>query len=67
NELDKVEREFLVLKAGSLNHHQYTSRFNEMARLVPHLVSTEERRVKLYMEGLPPKVRIHVKANAPKS
>ncbi|KAD3336800.1 hypothetical protein E3N88_32319 [Mikania micrantha] len=38
-----------------------------MARLVPHLVSTEERRVKLYMEGLPPKVRIHVKANAPKT
>ena len=37
NELDKVEREFLVLKAGSLNHRQYTSRFNEMARLVPHL------------------------------
>ncbi|KAD3068885.1 hypothetical protein E3N88_36765 [Mikania micrantha] len=67
NELDKVEREFLVLKAGSLNHRQYTSRFNEMARLVPHLVSTEERRVKLYMEGLPPKVRIHVKANAPKT
>ncbi|KAD4888454.1 hypothetical protein E3N88_20527 [Mikania micrantha] len=67
NELDKVEREFLVLKAGSLNHRQYTSRFNEMVRLVPHLVSTEERRVKLYMEGLPPKVRIHVKANAPKT
>ncbi|KAD4385553.1 hypothetical protein E3N88_25722 [Mikania micrantha] len=67
NELDKVEREFLVLKAGSLNHRQYTSRFNEMARFVPHLVSTEERRVKLYMEGLPPKVRIHVKANAPKT
>ncbi|KAD5508139.1 hypothetical protein E3N88_15842 [Mikania micrantha] len=67
NELNKVEREFLVLKAGSLNHRQYTSRFNEMARLVPHLVATEERRVKLYMEGLPPKVRIHVKANAPKT
>ncbi|KAD4981997.1 hypothetical protein E3N88_18668 [Mikania micrantha] len=24
NELDKVEREFLVLKAGNLNHRQYT-------------------------------------------
>ncbi|KAD4385935.1 hypothetical protein E3N88_26104 [Mikania micrantha] len=67
NELDKVEREFLVLKAGSLNHRQYTSRFNDLARLVPHLVATVERRVKLYMEGLPPKVRIYVKANAPKN
>ncbi|KAD5507955.1 hypothetical protein E3N88_15658 [Mikania micrantha] len=65
NELDKVEREFLVLKAGSMNHRQYTSKFNEMARLVPHLIGTEERRVKLYMEGLPSKVRIHVKAHAP--
>ncbi|KAL8223983.1 hypothetical protein R6Q57_019458 [Mikania cordata] len=38
-----------------------------MVRLVPHLVITKERRVKLYMEGLPPKVRIHVKANTPKT
>ncbi|KAD4982270.1 hypothetical protein E3N88_18941 [Mikania micrantha] len=67
NEIDKIEREFLTLKAGRMNHRQYTSKFNEMSRLVPHLVNTEERRLKLYVEGLPPKVRTHVKAHAPRT
>ncbi|KAD3336153.1 hypothetical protein E3N88_31672 [Mikania micrantha] len=67
NEIDKIEREFLILKAGRMNHRQYTSKFNEMSRLVPHLVNTEERRLKLYVEGLPPKVRTHVKAHAPRT
>ncbi|KAD6796106.1 hypothetical protein E3N88_07002 [Mikania micrantha] len=34
---------------------------------VPHLVNTEERRLKLYVEGLPPRVRTHVKAHAPRT
>ncbi|KAD6453182.1 hypothetical protein E3N88_07887 [Mikania micrantha] len=63
NEIDKIEREFLTLKAGRMNHRQYTSKFNEMSRLVPYLVNTEERRMKLYVEGLPPRVRTHVKAH----
>ncbi|KAD7117297.1 hypothetical protein E3N88_04565 [Mikania micrantha] len=67
NKIDKIEREFLTLKAGRMNHRQYTSKFNEMSRLVPHLVSTEERRLKLYVEGLPPRVRTHVKAHAPRT
>ncbi|KAD7478106.1 hypothetical protein E3N88_01242 [Mikania micrantha] len=67
NEIDKIEREFLTLKAGRMNHRQYTSKFNEMSRLVPHLVNTEERRMKLYVEGLPPRVRTHVKAHAPRT
>ncbi|KAD6454275.1 hypothetical protein E3N88_08981 [Mikania micrantha] len=67
NEIDKIEWEFLTSKAGRMNHRQYTSKFNEMSRLVPHLVNTEERRLKLYVEGLPPKVRTHVKAHAPRT
>ncbi|KAD6795232.1 hypothetical protein E3N88_06128 [Mikania micrantha] len=67
NEIDKIEREFLILKAGRMNHRQYTSKFNEMSRLIPHLVNTEERRLKLYVEGLPPRVRTHVKAHAPRT
>ncbi|KAD4982495.1 hypothetical protein E3N88_19166 [Mikania micrantha] len=67
NEIDKIEREFLTLKAGRMNHRQYTSKFNEMSRLVPHLVKTEERRMKLYVEGLPPRVHTHVKAPAPRT
>ncbi|KAK1421742.1 hypothetical protein QVD17_24333 [Tagetes erecta] len=35
NELDKMEMEFLRLEAGSMTHREYTSKFNEMALLVP--------------------------------
>ncbi|KAI3786395.1 hypothetical protein L1987_40038 [Smallanthus sonchifolius] len=49
NEIEKVEREFLGLKAGSMTHRQYTTRFNELARLVPHLVTTEERKIACYI------------------
>ncbi|KAI3802211.1 hypothetical protein L1987_30341 [Smallanthus sonchifolius] len=65
NEIENVEREFLGLKAGSMTHRQYTTRFNELARLVPHLVTTEERKIACYIQGLPDQVRIYVKANAP--
>ncbi|KAI3821411.1 hypothetical protein L1987_08979 [Smallanthus sonchifolius] len=65
NEIDRVENEFLNFKAGNKTHRQYTSRFNELAQLVPHLVETEERLIKYYVKGLPQKVRVHVKANLP--
>ncbi|KAI3796222.1 hypothetical protein L1987_38888 [Smallanthus sonchifolius] len=67
NEIDRVEREFLGLCAGSMTHRQYTSKYQELAQLVPHLVDTEEKRIKYYIKGLPQKVRVHVKANAPMS
>ncbi|KAI3776983.1 hypothetical protein L1987_46776 [Smallanthus sonchifolius] len=65
NEIEKVEREFMGLKAGNMTHRQYTTRFNELARLVPHLVTTEERKIACYIQGLPDQVRTYVKANAP--
>ncbi|KAI3795060.1 hypothetical protein L1987_37704 [Smallanthus sonchifolius] len=65
NEIEKVEREFLGLKVGSMTYRQYTTRFNEPARLVPHLVMTEERKIACYIKGLPNQVRTYVKANAP--
>ncbi|KAI3695400.1 hypothetical protein L1987_78397 [Smallanthus sonchifolius] len=65
NEIEKVEREFLGMKAGSMTHRQYTTRFNELARLVPHLVTTEERKIACYIQGQPDQVRTYVKANAP--
>ncbi|KAI3825388.1 hypothetical protein L1987_06871 [Smallanthus sonchifolius] len=65
NEIEKVEREFLGLKAGSMTHRQYITRFNELARLVPHLITTEERKISCYIQGLPDQVRTYVKANAP--
>ncbi|KAI3825477.1 hypothetical protein L1987_06967 [Smallanthus sonchifolius] len=65
NEIDRVENEFLNLKAGNKTHRQYTSRFNELAQLVPHLVETEDRLIKYYVKGLPQRVRVHIKANLP--
>ncbi|KAI3717420.1 hypothetical protein L1987_69022 [Smallanthus sonchifolius] len=59
NETEKVEREFLGLKAGSMTHRQYTTQFNELARLVPHLVTTEERKIACYIQGLPDQVRTY--------
>ncbi|KAI3814386.1 hypothetical protein L1987_19140 [Smallanthus sonchifolius] len=65
NEIDPVENEFLNFKAGNKTHRQYTSRFNELAQLVPHLVENEECMIKYYVKGLPQRVRVHVKANLP--
>ncbi|KAI3815765.1 hypothetical protein L1987_15446 [Smallanthus sonchifolius] len=65
NGIDRVENEFLNFKAGNKTHRQYTSRFNELAQPVPHLVETEERMIKYYVKGLPQRVRVHVKANLP--
>ncbi|KAI3717564.1 hypothetical protein L1987_69266 [Smallanthus sonchifolius] len=65
NEIDRVENEFPNFKAGNKTHRQYTSRFNELAQLVPHLVETEERMIKYYVKGLPQRVHVHVKANLP--
>ncbi|KAK1427893.1 hypothetical protein QVD17_16616 [Tagetes erecta] len=64
-EVDRVEREFLNLTAGSMSHLEYTTKFNEMAQLVPYLVETEQRRIKCYVQGLPPRVRTHVNAHRP--
>ncbi|KAI3814198.1 hypothetical protein L1987_18946 [Smallanthus sonchifolius] len=48
-----------------MTHRQYTTMFNELARLVPHLVMTEERKIACYIQELPDQVRTCVKANAP--
>ncbi|KAI3797109.1 hypothetical protein L1987_39801 [Smallanthus sonchifolius] len=65
NDIEKVEREFLNLKAGNMTHRHYTTRYNELARLVPHLITTEKRKIVYYIQGFPDKVRTYVKANAP--
>ncbi|KAI3805311.1 hypothetical protein L1987_27555 [Smallanthus sonchifolius] len=37
NAVDKIEFEFLRFEARTLTHQEYTTNFNEMAKLVPHL------------------------------
>ncbi|KAI3683908.1 hypothetical protein L1987_84423 [Smallanthus sonchifolius] len=43
NEINRVERDFLTLKASNMTHRQYTSKFDEMSRIVPNVVTLEER------------------------
>ena len=65
NELDKMETNFLKLEAGGMTHQEYTTKFDQMARVVPELVSTEERKVKRYLQGLPKVIRKQIKLLAP--
>ncbi|GKG55920.1 hypothetical protein Tco_0574814, partial [Tanacetum coccineum] len=38
-------------------HAAYTDRFHEFARLVPHLVTPENKRIERYIYGLAPQIR----------
>ncbi|GKE65776.1 hypothetical protein Tco_1519937, partial [Tanacetum coccineum] len=44
---------------------EYTDRFHELAKLVPHLVIPESARIKRYMAGLAPEIRGMLKATQP--
>ncbi|GKE08284.1 putative reverse transcriptase domain-containing protein [Tanacetum coccineum] len=46
-------------------HAAYTDRFHELARLVPHLVTPENRRIERYVYGLAPQIRGMVVATEP--
>ena len=46
------EREFLSLKQGDASVMEYAAQFNELSRFAPHQVSTEERRMDHFEQGL---------------
>ncbi|GJX31943.1 putative reverse transcriptase domain-containing protein [Tanacetum coccineum] len=48
-------------------HAAYTDRFHELARLVPHLVTLESRKIERYVYGLAPQIRGMVTATKPKT
>ncbi|GKD28840.1 hypothetical protein Tco_1239618 [Tanacetum coccineum] len=48
-------------------HATYTDRFHKLARLVPHLVTTESRMIERYVYGLAPQIRGMVAATEPKT
>jgi len=53
NDVKRIkEREFLSLKQGCLKVIEYTTRFNELSRFVPHQINTEERRMDHFEQGL---------------
>ncbi|GKD00941.1 reverse transcriptase domain-containing protein [Tanacetum coccineum] len=54
HEMQKLETELwnhVMVEAG---HAAYTDRFHELARLVPHLVTPESRKIERYVYGLAP-------------
>nr|GEX70375.1 RNA-directed DNA polymerase homolog [Tanacetum cinerariifolium] len=53
-----------MVRAG---HAAYTDRFHELARLVPHLVTPESRKIERYVYGLAPQIRRMVEATEPKT
>ena len=46
------EREFLGLKQGNMSVMQYASKFNELSRFAPHQVSTKDRKMEHFEQGL---------------
>ncbi|GKD11693.1 hypothetical protein Tco_1196100 [Tanacetum coccineum] len=49
------------------SHAAYTDRFYKLARLVPHLVTPESRKIERYVYGLAPQIHRMVAATEPKT
>ncbi|GJY22959.1 putative reverse transcriptase domain-containing protein [Tanacetum coccineum] len=65
NEIQKLETEFWCHAMVGASHAAYTDRFHELARLVPYLVTLENKRIKRYIYGLAPQIRVMVAAIEP--
>ncbi|GKD53558.1 reverse transcriptase domain-containing protein [Tanacetum coccineum] len=52
NEMQKLEAEFWSHAMVGAGHAAYTDRFHELSRLVPHLVTPENKRIERYIYGL---------------
>nr|XP_043625671.1 uncharacterized protein LOC122597103 [Erigeron canadensis] len=64
-EVQKMEGEFWNHSMVGLDNEKYTTRFHELARLVPRMVDTEEKLIERYCYGLSPDVRRLVAAFNP--
>ncbi|GJW94453.1 reverse transcriptase domain-containing protein [Tanacetum coccineum] len=67
NEMQKLETKLwnhVMVGAGNVT---YTDKFHELARLVPHLVTPESKRIERYIYGLAPQIQGMVAAMEPKT
>ena len=62
-EVQKLEQEFWDLKMEGADYAEYVSRFNNLGKLVPHLVTPMTRRMEKFIDGLPPQIRLSIKSN----
>ncbi|KAI3704076.1 hypothetical protein L1987_74283 [Smallanthus sonchifolius] len=65
NELQKIESEMWNLQTIGDDVAGYTDRFNELAILVPHMVTPEYKKVERYLWGLAPQIRSLVTSSNP--
>ncbi|GJZ53748.1 putative reverse transcriptase domain-containing protein, partial [Tanacetum coccineum] len=65
NEMQKLETELWNHAIVGAGHAVYTDRFHELARLVPHLVTLENRRIERYVYGLASQIRGMLAATEP--
>ncbi|GJZ67855.1 putative reverse transcriptase domain-containing protein, partial [Tanacetum coccineum] len=60
HEMQKLGIELWNQAMVEAGHAAYTDRFHELARLVPHLVTPKSRKIKRYIYGLTPQIRVMV-------
>ncbi|GJS69673.1 reverse transcriptase domain-containing protein [Tanacetum coccineum] len=65
NEMQKLETEFWCHAMVRAGHAAYTDRFHELARLVPHLVTLENKKIERYIYGIAPQIHGMVAATKP--
>ncbi|GJT32371.1 putative reverse transcriptase domain-containing protein [Tanacetum coccineum] len=66
HEMQKLETELWNHVMVGAGHTAYTDRFHKLARLVPHLVTLESRKIERYMYGLAPHILGMVATTKPK-
>nr|GEW69058.1 reverse transcriptase domain-containing protein [Tanacetum cinerariifolium] len=62
HEIQKLETELWYHAMVRAGHAAYANRFHELARLVPHLVTLESRKIERYVYDLAPRIRRMVAA-----
>ncbi|GKA16871.1 putative reverse transcriptase domain-containing protein [Tanacetum coccineum] len=67
NEMQKLETELWNHAMVGAGHAAYTDRFHKLARLVPHLVTPEGKKIERYVYGLALQIRGMVAATEPKT
>ncbi|GJV87055.1 putative reverse transcriptase domain-containing protein [Tanacetum coccineum] len=67
HEIQKLETELWNYAMVGAGHATYTDRFYKLARLVPHLVTPESRKIERYVYGFAPQICEMVAATEPKS
>ncbi|GJX36011.1 putative reverse transcriptase domain-containing protein [Tanacetum coccineum] len=67
HEMQKLETKLWNYVMVGAGHAAYTDRFHELARLLPHLVTLESKKIERYVYGLASQIRKMVVAMEPKT